>query len=175
VATGNAESGGIVSDHNLPVDSDVEVDDSAIGYSRPLHLQWRYVGIVAVGGTVGTAIREGLSLAVPATDKVAWMVLVINVLGAFLLGVLLELLSSRGPDEGRRRTMRLLIGTGALGGVTTYSSLAAATATLFAADRPTTAVAYSIATLVLGAAGTVAGIAAATTTHRRTRGGEPQP
>ncbi len=38
-----------------------------------------------------------------------------------MLGALLESLARRGPDEGRRRAIRLLVGTGGLGGFTTYS------------------------------------------------------
>src|SRR5699024_11239433 len=47
-----------------------------------------------------------------------------NISGAFLLGLLVESLSRRGADHGRRRDLRLLLGTGLLGGYTTYSALA---------------------------------------------------
>ena len=46
----------------------------------------------------------------------------INVVGAFLLSVLLELLAKHGLDIGWSRRVRLGVGTGALGGFTTYSA-----------------------------------------------------
>ena len=54
------------------------------------------------------------------------------VAGAFLLGWLLEALSRGGPDEGRRRAIRLFVGTGIMGGYTTYSSFAVDTDGLIA-------------------------------------------
>jgi CrcB protein len=139
---------------------------------RPIHLRWTYLALVALGGTLGTAAREGLSLAVPALDGINWIILVINVVGAFLLGVLLESLVRRGADEGRRRILRLLLGTGVLGGFTTYSSLAVATAGFFRDGRPGVAFAYAFATVVIGAAATVAGIALASLEHRRREAAE---
>jgi len=151
----------------LPGDSDLDVDDTTTGYARPIHVRWRYLGLVAVGGTAGTAIREGLSLTFPPTAGPAWIIVVINVVGAFALGVLLESLARRGPDEGRRRTLRLLLGTGLLGGFTTYSSLATATALLLKSGQPGLAIVYALATVLLGAAGSIAGIAVASARHRR--------
>jgi fluoride exporter len=80
--------------------------------------------------------------------------LAVNLLGALLLGALLEALARRGPDTGRRRLLRLGLGTGVLGGFTTYSTLAVETATL-----PTAlAVAYLAASVLLGAAAALAGV-----------------
>lgn len=159
----------------LPIDSDLDVDDTTTGYPRPIHLRWRYLGLVAIGGAVGTAIREGLSLTFPATAGPAWIILVINVVGAFTLGVLLESLARRGPDEGRRRTIRLLLGTGLLGGFTTYSSLATATALLLKSGQPGLATIYAFATVLLGAAGSIVGIAVASARHRRRISGQSAP
>jgi CrcB protein len=152
---------------DLPVDSDLDVNDTTIGYSRPIHLRWRYLALVAVGGTVGTAIREGLTLVVPAVGGVTWIILGINVIGAFALGVLLESFARRGPDEGRRRNLRLLLGTGVLGGFTTYSSLATATALLLVSGETVLALVYALSTVLLGAAGAAAGIVLASALHRR--------
>jgi fluoride exporter len=49
--------------------------------------------------------------------------LLINLAGAFLLGVLLERLGRARGEPQRRRLVRLLAGTGFLGGFTTYSAL----------------------------------------------------
>jgi CrcB protein len=153
--------------HGLPVDGGAGGDDTASGSGRPMHLRGRYLALVAVGGLVGTASREGLSLAVPAVDGVPVIIMVINVVGAFALGALLESLVRRGADEGRRRTIRLLLGTGVLGGFTTYSALATATSVLLASGRTGAAILYALATLLLGAGATLAGIAIASAANRR--------
>lgn len=141
---------------------------------RPVHLRGRYLALVALGGTVGTAAREWLGLVVPAVDGIPVIILVINVVGALALGALLESLVRRGADEGRRRTIRLLLGTGLLGGFTTYSALATATSVLVASGRTGAAVVYALATLLLGAGATLAGIALASAAHRRRIGVLPQ-
>lgn len=135
--------------------------------NRPAHLRPGLLAVVLAGGTLGTAAREGLSLAFPATGGVAWVIVGINVLGAFLLGLLLEALARRGPDAGRRRLLRLGLGTGVLGGFTTYSTFAVATAGLLGAGRPLLALAYVAATLLLGAVASLAGIMTGAALTRR--------
>ncbi|MCU1525260.1 MAG: rane protein [Microbacteriaceae bacterium] len=134
---------------------------------RPAYLQWRNLGIVAVGGMVGTAIRELLSLVVPSVGGLPIAIFGINILGAFALGMLLEALARRGPDEGRLRTLRLLLGTGVLGGFTTYSALATDTSLLLVDGRVAAALIYSLASLIVGALSTWGGIAMAASLHRR--------
>ncbi len=133
---------------------------------RPAYLQWRNLGIVAVGGMVGTAIRELLSLVVPSVRGLPIAIFGINILGAFALGMLLEALARRGPDEGRLRTLRLLLGTGVLGGFTTYSALATDTSLLLVDGRVAAALIYSLASLIVGALSTWGGIAMAASLHR---------
>jgi len=141
------------------------IDPDAL--ARPVHLRWRYLGLVFAGGTAGTALRELLAISVPPVAGVAVVILAINVLGAFLLGLLLETLAGLGPDEGRRRQLRLLLGTGVLGGFTTYSALATDTALLLADNRAATALLYALGTLVCGALASWAGIALGAAMHRR--------
>ena len=83
------------------------------------------------------------------------------------MGVLLESLGRRGVDDGRRRCLRLLIGTGVLGGFTTYSALAIDTGVLAVSGHVPIAVGYALATIILGAGATFAGIAIAAFAHRR--------
>lgn len=125
------------------------------------HLRASAVALVLVGGTLGTAAREAVSLVLPPVDGVPLGTLVVNLLGAFLLGVLLDSLARRGPDLGARRAGRLLLGTGALGGFTTYSALAVDTATLLGDGRTAAAAAYALGTLLVGALATGAGVLAA--------------
>lgn len=161
-----AETGEI---HVLPVDSDVEVAVSA-GRSRPVHLRPAYIAVVFAGGTVGTAAREALSLALPTgADGIPYVIFGINVVGAFLLGILLDALVRRGADDGRRRLLRLLLGTGVMGGFTTYSALATDAARLIGDGAAGAGVLYGLATVLVGAIATWAGIAVAAATHRPSR------
>ena len=126
--------------------------------SRPVHLRWRSAGLVFLGGAVGTAARATVSAAAPPLGGVPVAVLAVNVGGAFLLGLLLASLHRRGPDEGARRDLRLLLGTGVLGGFTTYSALAVDTAALVADGRAGVALLYAGGTLVLGLVAALVGL-----------------
>lgn len=72
------------------------------------------LGWVALGGAAGTLVRAVVAVDVPRT-------LLVNVVGAFLLGLLLGHLAQVEQTPGRRR-LRLLAGTGFMGGLTTYST-----------------------------------------------------
>lgn len=137
---------------------------------RPVHLRWPYLALVFAGGTVGTALRELLAISVPPVAGVAVVIVGINIVGAFLLGLLLETLAGLGADEGRRRQLRLFLGTGLLGGFTTYSALATDTGLLLADDRLGTALLYALGTVLVGALASWAGIAAGAALHRRRTG-----
>jgi CrcB protein len=137
--------------------------------ARPVHLQWRMLALVFAGGTVGTAARELLAISVPPVAGVPVVTVGINIAGAFLLGLLLQILATRGPDEGRRRQLRLLLGTGVLGGFTTYSALATDTGLLLVGDRAGIALLYALGTVVVGAAASWAGIALGRALHLRRR------
>ena len=123
--------------------------------------------LVLVGGAVGTAARYGLARALP-TEPGHWPTgtFVTNVLGSFVLGVLLEALLRAGADTGWRRRLRLLLGTGLCGGFTTYSTLAVETDLLVRDHHPGLALAY-IAVSVL--AGLVAGVLGVAVAARRRR------
>jgi CrcB protein len=99
-------------------------------------------------------VRAVLEAALPAGGGFPVTTFGINVAGAFLLGALVETLARRGPDTGARRVLRLGLGTGVLGGFTTYSTLAVETASLPAP----VASAYLAGTVLLGAAASLAGV-----------------
>ncbi|UVI36733.1 fluoride efflux transporter FluC [Brevibacterium spongiae] len=135
--------------------------------ARPLHLRLPYLGLAVLGGTLGTAAREAISLSVPDLAGIPMAILGINILGAFLLGVLLAGLSRLGPDAGMRRRVRIMLGTGFMGGFTTYSALAADTAGLLGEGRVGAGVLYGLATVVIGGLATWAGIATASVLVKR--------
>lgn len=145
----------------LPLDPDVEADEGPDGSPIPVHLTWHLIALVAVGGAFGTASRHLLDDAIGSVRDFPLGTFLINVSGAFALGVLVEGLARNGLDAGRRRRLRLLLGTGFLGGFTTYSALAVDTDGLIRSDRPGVAAAYALATVTVGLVASVAGIAAA--------------
>lgn len=149
-----------MADDEIPTDPDIEVADPAPSM-RPVHLRWRYVGLVVLGGMTGTAVRDVVSTLVPPSGGVSWSIFWINVVGAFLLGILLESLAHRGPDHGRRRALRLLLGTGVLGGFTTYSTLAETTAALYLDGRGLAGTGYALLTVLSGAIATAVGLVVA--------------
>ena len=92
-----------------PVDPDVDLHVPA--QRTELHLP--FVALVSLGGGLGGVARYGLSLLVPGPVGL----FVINVLGSFLIGVLMGLVP--------RPLVRAFFGVGLLGGFTTFSSYAA--------------------------------------------------
>ncbi|MGN6325076.1 fluoride efflux transporter FluC [Pseudolysinimonas sp.] len=141
----------------MPAREPLDPDVDTVGRRRPALPPGRHLGLVFIGGATGTAARASIAAAVPVVAGIPVAILGINVVGAFVLGVVVEYLVSRGPDSGRRRSVRLLIGTGVMGGFTTYSTLTADGARLVE-TAPWIAVASLLAALVVGAAASFAGI-----------------
>jgi CrcB protein len=150
--------------------------------ARAPHRDWRYVGLVALGGACGSVARYLLGawvtaplnlVAVPSDGTVPALLLfpvgtfVVNVVGAFALGYLLEALARRGRETVRRRKIRIGIGTGVLGGFTTYSALAVETQQLLTQGLAPLAVLYVVLTLAGGTAACLGGIAIAARADRR--------
>ena len=114
--------------------------------------------VVFAGGVAGTAVRAALETALPAQPGGwPWATFVINLTGAFLLGLLLETLARRGPDEGARQLLRLGLGTGVMGGYTTYSTFAVETVRLLGAGAVLSGLGYALGTVLLGLAAALAG------------------
>lgn len=118
----------------------------------------RLVGLVFVGGALGTALRAGLEDAFAQPTGWPWATFAINLVGSFVLGLLLERLVRGGPDEGRRRAVRLGCGTGILGGFTTYSTFVLEVERLATDGETVVAVAYPLVSVVLGLALAAAGM-----------------
>lgn len=104
---------------------------------RPLHL-----ALIFVGGFVGTVLRAVVGFGVTSGFAelggelvAAWgprlelslpgaaALLLVNLLGACAFGVMAQRLL-RAHDQARAIRVRLFVGTGVLGGFTTYSALA---------------------------------------------------
>ena len=134
--------------------------------ARAPHRDWRLVGWVALGGAVGSVLRYAVALATPAPGGWPLGTLAVNVVGAFLLGLLLEAVARRGPETRRLQRLRLTLGTGVLGGFTTYSSFALEADQLLRDGAAPLAVGYLAATLVLGTLAALAGVAVGARTPR---------
>ncbi|WP_423921117.1 fluoride efflux transporter FluC [Frigoribacterium sp. 2-23] len=147
----------------------ISSDELDPGGARPVHLTPSLIALVALGGAVGTSLRLAVSLLVPARGPFDVGIFGVNVVGAFALGLLLEHLALGGSDVGRRRQLRLLVGTGVLGGFTTYSTLATSTATLLGGDHLLWALLYGLITVVTGTIASYAGIALARRLRRPSR------
>lgn len=102
----------------------------------------RRILLVAAGGTAGTAARLALGLLIPDAGGIPVAVLIANVLGALLIGIL----TARLPKAA---DLRLLLGTGALGGFTTYSALMTGALHLWS-EAPLLAGAYAVGSVALG-------------------------
>lgn len=123
--------------------------DSHPDVPKPAFAQPKLIAYVFLGGMVGVAARLGLTLAIPEQRGDEWAVLTANLLGPFLLGLLLTALAARRPETPGRRDLRLFAGTGIMGGFTTYSSLAVNSATLVETDG-FIGILYALGTLVGG-------------------------
>ena len=80
------------------------------------------VTVIALGGGVGSLLRYGLAQAVrPAADGFPTATLITNVLGSLLLGMLIVAVTEVWRPH---HLVRPLLGTGLLGGFTTFSTFA---------------------------------------------------
>ena len=100
--------------------------------------------LVAVGGAVGAVLRHLVDVAAPDT-LFPWPTLAINVVGAFVLGVLPVLAVVR-----RSPRVAATLGPGLLGGFTTVSAWAGQTRDLAAGGHVVVAGAYLALTLAAG-------------------------
>jgi len=110
----------------------------------------RVLGVAVAGGAVGVLARA-LVLA-PVTDPTAvpWVTLGINVAGSLILGVVVGWLDDRKP------LARAFLGTGVMGGFTTYSAFAVATALWV--STPWLAAGLAAASVLAGVAGAIVGL-----------------
>ncbi|MHA6512638.1 FluC/FEX family fluoride channel [Tessaracoccus sp. Z1128] len=137
----------------------------------PAYLRPSLIGLVALGGAAGTALRHAIESAFGASaGEFPWATFAINVTGAMILGALLESLALVRAEGGRRRVLQLTLGTGLLGGYTTYSTFVLETLTLGRAGDVALAATYAAASLL---AGFIAALAAMTALRRIVRAARP--
>ena len=116
--------------------------------------------LVAAGGALGTAARLGIDLVLPAPGGFPLATLLVNVGGAFLIGIVMVRIE-------RATGIRLFLTTGVLGGFTTYSAFGVG-ATLLWESAPALAAGYTALSLALGVAAAAAGMGLARPRRRTT-------
>ena len=123
------------------------------------------LALVAAGGCAGTLVRAALARAWPtAPGHLPVTTLALNVVGALALGLLLGTLG-----EGRPR-LRLALGTGVLGGLTTHSTFILESHRLLApggdAGHPVLGAAYLVGSMAAGLGAAGLGLWLASRLHR---------
>jgi CrcB protein len=112
------------------------------------------VAIALAAGAIGAALRYGTSLAFARMpSRLPWAVLIVNVVGSLVGGVVLGLAQAGiiGAD------LRLVLLSGFAGGLTTFSTFSVETIQLVLVGRWRAAVVSVAANLVLGVAAVVLG------------------
>ncbi|MET7281350.1 CrcB family protein [Kribbella sp. NPDC005582] len=78
----------------------------------------RVLGVVALGGIIGSLARYGLATAIPhAVGGFPWATFLTNVTGCLAIGILFARLTPQSHP-----LLRPFLGTGILGGFTTFST-----------------------------------------------------
>lgn len=121
------------------------------------HVLTQQTVAVAAGGALGSLGRWGVGMLLPASLGFPWATAVVNISGAVAMGLLTAWVLSRHEPY---HLVRPFLGTGLLGGWTTFSALAVDLQGLLADGRGGRALAYLALTLVGGLLGLVGALTA---------------
>ena len=139
-------------DEPLDPGIDPDVDLRVPGERAELHASGRVVAAVALGGMVGAVVRFVIAEAWP-TSGFPWATFGVNLTGCFGIGALMAWLTDR---ESAHPLLRPFLGTGLLGGYTTFSTYAVEAEALLG-SRPALGFAYLAASVLLGLAAAYVG------------------
>ncbi len=119
-------------------------------------LQFRDLAMVAAGGAIGSMLRYlvGKAMGPQADSSVPWHTLLVNVSGAFILGLLIAVAARHGWPGW----WRPFIAVGILGGYTTFSTYSIESVELMLRGHTTTGLAYAFGSLALGLLGAWLGL-----------------
>ncbi len=114
--------------------------------------------IIFIGGGIGAALRHAVNRGALALlgPSFPFGTLIVNVLGSFLMGVLVVALIARGESD---QPMRLFLGTGILGGFTTFSAFSFDAALMWQRSDYTALGLYVVASVVVSIVALFAGMA----------------
>ncbi|MFJ3671401.1 fluoride efflux transporter FluC [Streptomyces sp. NPDC090106] len=112
----------------------------------PKRRQAEILAVIAAGGVLGACVRYGATLIWPtAPTAFPWTTLWTNVTGCAAMGVLMVLVTERFTVHPLTRPF---LGTGVLGGYTTFSTATLDTQRLLDHGRPATGLLYAATTLL---------------------------
>jgi len=142
-----------------PIDSDVDLHPGGLGRRGPGDAI--LLAAIAAGGAVGASVRYLIGQAWPTpAEAFPISTLAINVLGCALMGVLMVLITEVWSAQ---RLLRPFLGTGVLGGFTTFSTYTVDIQRLVAGAHAGMALLY----LTLTPIGALLAVWATATTTRR--------
>lgn len=128
-----------------PIDPDIDLPVAA-RRREPTPGQGPVLAAVSLGGGLGAAARYAASVIWPsAPHTFPWTTLVVNAAGCAAIGVLMVLVTEAWTAH---RLVRPFLGTGVLGGFTTFSTYAVDIERLIREGRPGTGIAYLGLTLL---------------------------
>ncbi len=107
--------------------------------------------VVAIGGAAGAGTRW-LVGDLAGFQTYPWATLTVNIVGAFILGLMVH-----PARTERRELIRVGVGVGFCGGLTTFSSFALALAQQLGDGRVGTAGSYLVTSLLVGVVAVIAG------------------
>lgn len=102
--------------------------------------------LVGLGGAVGSMARYGVGRMVPITGF-PFATLIVNIVGSFLMGVLIAILSRITVEWSHEA--RLLLAVGVLGGFTTFSAFSLDAMTLIERGQWGLAIGYILASVLV--------------------------
>ncbi len=116
--------------------------------------------LIALGGAIGATGRHLVGVATLRAfgPGFPWGTLTVNILGSFLMGVLIEILALKFNASNE---LRLFLATGILGGFTTFSAFSLDMALMIERKQMLVAGAYAGVSVGLSVAALFAGLAVA--------------
>ncbi|MBA4782361.1 MAG: fluoride efflux transporter CrcB [Rhizobiales bacterium] len=116
--------------------------------------------LVALGGAVGAASRHLVGLVALRALGPGFPVgtLVVNILGSFLMGLLIAILARKGAAITSATEWRLFLATGVLGGFTTFSAFSLDAVLLWQRGESVSAIFYVLGSVALSILALMAGL-----------------
>ncbi|MFC9787833.1 fluoride efflux transporter CrcB [Rhodococcus sp. NPDC127528] len=117
---------------------------------------WSLLAVVAAGGALGSLARYGVAQVIPVqAGQLPWATLITNVVGCFLIGVLMVVITEVWTAH---RLLRPFLGVGILGGFTTFSTYAVEVRGLLADGHYPLAFGYLAGSVIAALTAALAGV-----------------
>ena len=118
----------------------------------------RLLILAITGGAIGSGARHLVNIGMARAFGLTypWWTLTVNIVGSFLMGFLVDMITRR---FGGSVEMRTFLATGILGGFTTFSAFSLDIMSLFDRNGSASALIYIIASVAISLAALYAGVA----------------